>query len=196
MFTGIIENMGTIKAITKNGENITYVIDSQLTDQLNVDESISQNGVCLTIENISKSEYWVTAVKETILKTNAKYWKVGSIINLERAMMMNGRLDGHIVQGHVDDVCKCIEKKDLNGSWEFQFEFDPQFAGLIIEKGSVCLNGVSLTTYNVNENQFTVSIIPYTFDHTNFNSLLVGDYLNIEFDILGKYVQRMLSLRK
>ncbi len=196
MFTGIIQNMGSVVSMSKNGENITYIIDSQLTSDLKVDESISHNGVCLTIENISGSRYQVTAVKETLLKTNAQYWKPGDFINLERAMTMNGRLDGHIVQGHVDDVCRCIDKKDLDGSWEFRFQFNKEFAGLMIEKGSVCLNGVSLTAYNVTEDQFTVSIIPYTYDHTNFKTIGVNHHLNIEFDILGKYVQRMLSLKK
>ena len=197
MFTGIIEFQGKVVDILPKGSNITFFIESELTKQLKIDESVSHNGICLTIEKIEKKDiYQVTAVNETILKTNIKYWALGSYINLERAILLNARLDGHIVQGHVDDTARCVNLKDLNGSWEYTFEFNSKYAGLLIEKGSVCINGVSLTAYNVKKNEFTVSIIPYTYNHTNFNNLLLNNIVNIEYDILGKYVERILSLKQ
>lgn len=192
MFTGIIEKIGRVEEIESVGNNLRFTISSEVAEELKVDESVSHNGICLTVESVNGHNYTLSAVQETILKTNIKYWKEGDSVNLERAMLMNGRLDGHIVQGHVDDVAQCISRIDLNGSWEFTFKFDEQFGDLMIEKGSVCLNGVSLTAYNVGDEQFTVSIIPYTFEHTNLNTVVEGDFVNIEFDILGKYVQRML----
>lgn len=194
MFTGIIENFGIIQEVTANKNNISYIIESEIAAHLKVDESVSHNGVCLTVEEINGSRYRVTAVDETLKKTNAKHWEKDTMLNLERAMLLNGRLDGHIVQGHVDDVAKCIDKKDAHGSTEFTFEFQKTFAPLIIEKGSVCLNGVSLTAFNVTEHTFNVTIIPYTMEHTNFKVMKVGDLVNIEFDVLGKYVQRSLQL--
>ena len=196
MFTGIIQHTGKVINVDRSGSNVQFIIESDISAGLKVDESLSHNGVCLTVESINGKTYQVTAVEETLEKTNAKHWKSGTNINLEQAMIMNSRLDGHIVQGHVDDVCICTNKNDRNGSWEFSFQFDPKFAPLMIEKGSVCLNGVSLTAYNVTGNEFSVSIIPYTWEHTNFNSLDVDDNVNIEFDILGKYVQRMMGLQK
>ena len=196
MFTGIIEDTGEIKQISIESSNRVFFIKSDLASQLRIDESVSHNGVCLTIEDIKKDIYRVTAIHETLEKTNAGLWNPGEVINLERSMKMNGRIDGHIVQGHVDGTAICTEKKDKNGSVEFLFSFNESFAPLIIEKGSVCVNGVSLTAFNVSRNSFTVAIIPYTFLHTNFKSLMENDIVNIEYDILGKYVNRMFSLQK
>ena len=195
MFTGIIEELGVIKKISIEGTNRTFHIQSTLTSQLKVDESLSHNGICLTIEEISGEIYKVTAVKETLTKTNSLLWKEGELINLERAMRMNGRIDGHIVQGHVDDTAQCTDIRDMNGSREYTFKFRESFASLLIEKGSVCIDGVSLTAFEVSNNTFTVTIIPYTLEHTNFKTLKQNDIVNIEFDILGKYVQRILYLK-
>jgi riboflavin synthase len=193
MFTGIIEALGEVKEISSRQSNRTFFIKTELASGLKIDESVSHNGVCLTVENVENDVYRITAIEETLKKTNANNWKAGDLINLERAMKMNDRLDGHIVQGHVDGTGICIDKKNKDGSSEFTFEFDKKFATLIIEKGSICVNGVSLTAFNVSDNNFTVAIIPYTFAHTNFHSLQENDLVNLEFDILGKYVQRMLN---
>jgi riboflavin synthase len=195
MFTGIVETLGTIQSISSKGTNKIFWIESTLSPQLKVDESLSHNGVCLTIEEIKENKYRVTAIQETLDKTNLRYWKGGDIVNLERSMQMNGRIDGHIVQGHVDGTGQCISKKDLEGSFEFIFSFDENKAPLIIEKGSICVNGVSLTAFNVTQTNFTVAIIPYTFEHTNFKTIQEGDMVNLEFDMLGKYVARIYSLR-
>jgi riboflavin synthase len=194
MFTGIIESLGSILSIENQGNNTILWIESSLS--LKVDESLSHNGVCLTVEEINKNVHRVTAVKETLDKTTLNTWQKGDSINLERAMAINGRLDGHIVQGHVDEVITCIDLSDHQGSKNYKFHFNERFAALIIEKGSVCVNGVSLTAFNVTSNSFTVTIIPYTFQHTNFNLLSVGEKANIEYDILGKYVLRTLSLKE
>ena len=196
MFTGIIEELGIIDKITIKDNNRSFYIKSSLTSELSVDESVNHNGICLTIEEILEDTYRVTAVKETLSKTNSLLWKPNDLINLERAMQMNGRLDGHIVQGHVDDTAQCIRIQDAKGSTEFTFKYQESFAPLLIEKGSVCINGVSLTVFNLIENTFKVTIIPYTFEHTNFKTLKENEIVNIEFDILGKYVQRMLELKK
>lgn len=196
MFTGIIEALGMVKEVTKNQSNRTFYITSELASQLKIDESVSHNGVCLTVENIEDNSYRVTAIAETLEKTNAGEWKEGDLINLERAMRINDRLDGHIVQGHVDGTGRCIDKKNADGSVEFTIQFDKKFAALLIEKGSVCVNGVSLTAFNVTDESFTVAIIPYTFAHTNFHLLQKNDVVNLEFDVLGKYVQRMMEVRK
>ena len=196
MFTGIIEEIGLIEKITVNEGNRSFYIKSNLSPHLKVDESVSHNGICLTVEEIDGDIYRVTAVKETLSKTNSLLWKPDDLINLERAMKMNGRLDGHLVQGHVDDTVQCINVKDEKGSKEFTFRYRESFAPLIIEKGSVCVNGVSLTVFNLKDNTFKVTIIPYTMEHTNFKTLKINDIVNIEFDILGKYVQRMMDLRK
>ncbi len=196
MFTGIIESLGKIILVENKGSNKSFWIESDITPKLKIDESICHDGVCLTVEEISNTNYRVTAIKETIDKTTLANWKTGNIINLERSMLMNGRMDGHIVQGHVDGTAYCINKKDLKGSWEFTFGFDKQFATLVIEKGSVCLNGVSLTIFNVRKKKFTVAIIPYTFEHTNFSKIQKDSRVNIEFDLVGKYVNRAIDLKK
>ena len=196
MFTGIIEAIGEIKEISIEKFNRVFYIKSNISSQLKIDESVSHNGICLTVEDIEKDIYRVTSIQETLEKTNAGLWNPGGIVNLERSMKMNGRLDGHIVQGHVDGTAVCIERKDKEGSVEFSFQFNETFAPLIIEKGSVCINGVSLTAFNVSGNSFTVAIIPYTFSHTNFKNLMADDIVNIEYDILGKYVTRFMSLKE
>lgn len=195
MFTGIIKELGTIEKIEKHGDNFSFHISSVLGKELKVDESVCHNGICLTIEQIQNNTHRVTAVRETLIKTNSGEWKVGDAINLERAIRYSDRLDGHIVQGHVDGTAKCIEINDRDGSKEFTFQFDSQFAPLIIEKGSICLNGVSLTLFDVKKDQFTVTIIPYTFSHTNFKNLAVGDKVNVEFDVIGKYILRYQDLK-
>ena len=195
MFTGIIKSLGEIKDISNASSNRTFFIKSELSSQLKIDESISHNGVCLTIENIENEIYKVTAIEETLKKTNAGEWKKEDLINLEQAMIFNERLDGHIVQGHVDGTGVCINKKEKDGSVEFTFEYDKSFAPLIIEKGSIAVNGVSLTAFNVTENNFTVAIIPYTFEHTNFHLLKIKDSVNLEFDILGKYIARIMAIK-
>jgi len=195
MFTGIIENTGIIQDITKTGGNKTFWITSPIANELKVDQSLSHNGVCLTVEEIKNDSHRVTAIEETLLKTTLSSWEKGSIINLERCMQLNGRLDGHIVQGHVDTTAVCIEVVAKEGSLEYRFEFPEQFAILIIEKGSITINGISLTVFNVGKNAFTVAIIPYTYDHTNISSVKKGDLVNLEFDVVGKYVNRILSLK-
>ncbi|HET7116412.1 MAG TPA: riboflavin synthase [Hanamia sp.] len=194
MFTGIIEAFGEVKDIAIEQSNYIFYIKSELSSHLKIDESVSHNGICLTVEDIKNDTYRVTAINETLQKTNAGTWKPGDFINLERSMKLNDRLDGHIVQGHVDDTGICTSKKDKEGSVEFTFKFNKIFAPLIIEKGSICVNGVSLTAFNVTENNFTVAIIPYTFLHTNFHYLEINDSVNLEFDILGKYVARIAKI--
>ncbi len=194
MFTGIIEKTGTIKEIITKGSNRSFWVESPLASELKVDQSLSHNGVCLTVEEIKNGMHRVTAIEETILKTNLSNWKRGSIINLERCMQLNGRLDGHIVQGHVDCTAECIEIVEKAGSWEFTFTFPGQFAAFIIEKGSVTVNGISLTCFDVTKDQFTVAIIPYTFEHTNMSRLKKGDRVNIEWDMIGKYVGRIMKI--
>ncbi len=196
MFTGIIESLGTIVKIGSDKTNKIFSIETGITPDLKVDESVCHNGVCLTVEAIEGNIYRVTAIQETISKTNISQWQIGDTINLERSMKLGERLDGHIVQGHVDSTAICTDRKDRQGSIEFIFSFDEKFAPLIIEKGSVCLNGVSLTAFNVSNNNFTVAIIPYTFSNTNFKSTKTGYIANIEFDILGKYVHRMMTLNE
>jgi riboflavin synthase len=195
MFTGIIEGIGEIKDISTHKSNRVFYMKSELASQLKIDESVNHNGICLTIENIENEIYRITAIEETLKKTNAGNWKKNDLINLERAMKVNDRLDGHIVQGHVDGTGICIDKKNKEGSSEFTFEYDEKFAPLIIEKGSICVNGVSLTAFDVTNNHFTVAIIPYTFLHTNFHSLNEREIVNLEFDILGKYVQRIMNVK-
>lgn len=195
MFTGIIENTGIVQEISGNGENKTCWVASALSGELKVDQSLSHDGVCLTIEEIKGGMHRVTAIGETLLKTNLGSWVKGSIINLERCMQLNGRLDGHMVQGHVDAVAECIEIVAKAGSREYTFSFDKKFASLIIEKGSVTVNGISLTCFNISETNFTVAIIPYTYEHTNIKTLHESDRVNIEFDMVGKYINRILSLQ-
>ena len=196
MFTGIIEDLGTIETIEKSGSNTTFRIKSSLSDHFKIDQSVSHSGVCLTVEEVRDGLHRVTAIDETLKKTNLSGWQKGTLVNLERSMLMNGRLDGHIVQGHVDTVATCTTKKDINGSWEYTFQFDPQFAGLVIEKGSISLNGISLTIFNVTADTFTVAIIPYTFEHTNIQQVAIDSKVNIEFDIVGKYIERITRLNK
>lgn len=195
MFTGIIEQTGHIVSILENGTNCSFWVESPLSSALKVDQSISHNGVCLTVEEVLENKHRVTAIDETLKKTNLGKWKTGDCINLERCMQMNGRIDGHIVQGHVDTTAICTSIVEKTGSWEFTLRFDKKFAGLIIEKGSISLNGISLTLFNVLEDFFTVAIIPYTYEHTNMQYLQKGDIVNIEFDMIGKYVNRIMQLK-
>jgi riboflavin synthase len=194
MFTGIIESMATIETIEKDGSNVQFTIESPVAAELKVDQSVAHNGVCLTVVAIDGLSYKVTAVAETLAKTNLGTWRPGDKVNLERSLMVGSRIDGHFVQGHVDVTATCIEKQSLEGSWLFRFKFPVQYAALVIEKGSICINGVSLTVFNVGRDEFTVTIIPYTFTHTNFNSLNEGDAVNVEFDVLGKYLLRKNEL--
>jgi len=196
MFTGIIETLGIIKDLKKDNNNLNITVFSSITHELKIDQSVAHNGVCLTVIAINNGEYTVTAIKETIEKTNLADWKVGDLLNLERAMKLGDRLDGHIVQGHVDQtgICKSIE--EANGSWYFTFEYDSNLNNITIEKGSITVNGVSLTVVNSKEKEFSVAIIPYTFEHTNFKNVQIGTTINLEFDVVGKYVARLYSLRQ
>jgi riboflavin synthase len=191
MFTGVIEQLGAVEAVTARDTNVQLTIKSNMAHELKVDQSVSHNGVCLTVEEINGDLYKVTAIEETLKKTNVSMWQAGTIINLERCLRFDGRLDGHIVQGHVDTVGTCIGYKEKNGSWEFKIAIEEKFASLIIEKGSIALNGISLTIFNVTNTSFMVAIIPYTYEHTNMHTLQVGDKVNIEFDMIGKYVNRI-----
>jgi len=191
MFTGIIEQLGHITAIQKEGENIHFTVKSPFTNELKVDQSVAHNGTCLTVVSINNDEYTVTAILETLEKTNLGEWKVGTKVNLERCMQMNGRLDGHIVQGHVDTKATCTNIEDQNGSWKFTFNYLTE--QVTVEKGSITVNGVSLTVVDSKDRQFSVCIIPYTYEHTNFHQLKVGDKINLEFDIIGKYVARLMG---
>ncbi|MBS1496561.1 MAG: riboflavin synthase [Bacteroidetes bacterium] len=195
MFTGIIETTGKIEKIERHGGNCSYWVSSSLYNELKPDQSLSHNGVCLTVEAIEGQCHKVTAIKETLEKTNLTYWQIGAVVNLERCMQLNGRLDGHIVQGHVDTTAICIGILDKLGSWEYQFEIDKKFSTLIIEKGSITLNGISLTIFNITASTFSVAIVPYTFEHTNMRYLKINDTVNIEFDMIGKYVNRISRLK-
>lgn len=197
MFTGIIESTGKVLAITPNGSNVTFTLSCPFGHELTIDQSVAHNGVCLTVDGLTDDSYTVTAIAETLQRTNLGALSIGQRVNLERCMPMNGRLDGHIVQGHVDTVGVCREIRDLNGSWEFTIGYDPQDKPeyLTVEKGSICVNGVSLTVVHSAPDAFSVHIIPYTFEHTTFRHLRVGDSVNLEFDIIGKYVARYTALR-
>ncbi|MCG2615816.1 riboflavin synthase [Terrimonas sp. NA20] len=194
MFTGIVEATGRIKEITHNGTNSTFWVESPLSPEFKIDQSVSHSGVCLTVEEVKDGMHRVTAISETLEKTNLNNWVSNSIVNIERCLPFNGRLDGHFVQGHVDTTGTCVAKTDKQGSWEFDIEFPREFAALVIEKGSISLNGISLTVFNVKENRFTVAIIPYTYTHTDICDVKTGSVVNLEFDILGKYIQRHISL--
>jgi riboflavin synthase len=196
MFTGIIETLGIIKDLKKDNDNLDITISSIIANELKVDQSVAHNGVCLTVVSINNDNYTVTAIKETIEKTNLAYWKIGDLINLERGMKLGDRLDGHIVQGHVDQTATCKSVEDANGSWYFTFEYDTNINNITIEKGSITVNGVSLTVVNSKENEFSVAIIPYTFEHTNFKNIEIGTTINLEFDVVGKYVAKLYSLRQ
>lgn len=194
MFTGIIESLARVAAIRHEGSNVHFTITSTLAPDLRIDQSVAHNGVCLTVVAIDGNNYVVTAVAETLAKTNLGTWQVGDEINIERSLKIGDRLDGHFVQGHVDATATCIERHALEGSWLFRFRFPVAFAALIIEKGSVCINGVSLTVFNAGKDEFTVTIIPYTHEHTNFHNIEEGTVVNIEFDVLGKYLLRRQEL--
>lgn len=193
MFTGIIETLGTIQEIKKDKDNIHITIDSAITSELKIDQSVAHNGICLTVVDIKDSLYTVTAIGETIKKTNISDWKKGDSVNLERAMKLGDRLDGHIVQGHVDQIGTCIATNETNGSWSYTFQYDDALNNITIEKGSITVNGVSLTVVDSKKNEFSVAIIPYTFEHTNFHDFKVGTKINLEFDVIGKYVSRLYS---
>jgi riboflavin synthase len=193
MFTGIIESVGEVTGIGKSGTNLTFTIQSVLAPELKVDQSVSHNGVCLTVVGVDTDCYQVTAIDETLKKTNLGDWRPGTQVNLERCMPANGRFDGHIVQGHVDQTAVCTAVTEQEGSWLYDFEYDPQPGHITVEKGSISINGVSLTVFNSAENSFRVAIIPYTYEHTNFHRIRVGDRVNLEFDIIGKYLSKMLS---
>lgn len=192
MFTGIIEALGRVEKVEPHGTNKDFTFSAALAAQLKADQSISHNGVCLTVTSVKGDSYTVTAIAETLQKSNLGALKVGDKVNLERCMIANGRFDGHIVQGHVDQTGICTSVKDENGSWLFSFEYDPAHGHVTVEKGSIAVNGVSLTCFNSTLNSFTVAIIPYTHEHTNFHQLKAGDTVNLEFDIIGKYVKRLL----
>lgn len=194
MFTGIIETIGHIEEVLTVGTNKTYWISSPISHEFKIDQSVSHNGVCLTVEEIQGNRHRVTAIAETLQKSNLGYWKTGDLVNIERCMLMNGRLDGHIVQGHVDTTATCIERKELDGSWELRFRFPEQFSSLVIEKGSISLNGISLTIFNVAVNEFTVAVIPYTYEHTNIQQMVPQSVVNLEFDMVGKYIARKIDL--
>lgn len=196
MFTGIIETLGIIKDLKKENDNLHITVSSSITNELKIDQSVAHNGVCLTVVAINNDEFTVTAIRETIEKTNLGEWNIGDSINIERAMKLGDRLDGHIVQGHVDQtgVCKSIE--EANGSWYFTFEYDRNLSNITIEKGSITVNGVSLTVVNSKESEFSVAIIPYTYEHTNFKNFRIGTKINLEFDVVGKYVARLHALHQ
>lgn len=194
MFTGIIETLGQVVEIKSEGTNIHFAIQSALVSELKIDQSIAHNGVCLTVTGIENQMHWVTAIDETLQKSNLKNLVRGSKVNLERCMLNNGRFDGHIVQGHVDQTGIVADIKEANGSWLFDFEYDPGHGNVTVEKGSVAVNGISLTCFNSMPGKFTVAIIPYTYEHTNFHQLKRGGIVNLEFDIIGKYVKRLLGI--
>ena len=194
MFTGIIESTAKVVNLQKELSNVHITLENELANELKIDQSVSHNGVCLTVVSINGIQYTVTAIQETLDKTNLSEWKVGDIINMERAMKINTRLDGHIVQGHVDQIASCIKVLEKEGSWEYTFEYDPSLQNVTIEKGSICINGVSLTVVNSKKNSFSVAIIPYTYEHTNFKNLEKGHLVNLEFDVIGKYVKRLMGL--
>ena len=193
MFTGIIETLGEIKDIVKDGTNVHFTVSSNISSELKIDQSVAHNGVCLTVVELHENSHTVTAIDETLNKTSLGDLKIGSKVNLERCMQMNARLDGHIVQGHVDQTAKCILVNELDGSWEYRFKYDATLANVTVEKGSICVNGISLTVVNSQQDEFSVFIIPYTYEHTNLHEVKVGDMVNLEFDIIGKYVARLMG---
>ncbi len=200
MFTGIIESLGVVQKVEKDRSNIHFTIASPISGELKVDQSVSHNGVCLTVVKTGKlpagAFHVVTAVEETLRRTNLGAWATGTLVNLERSMSLAGRLDGHIVQGHVDAAATCIEVLETGGSWRFTFRYRPSPEHILVDKGSVCLNGVSLTVVEPRDDLFSVAIIPYTWENTNFKTVSVGNQVNIEFDIIGKYISRYLALYK
>ena len=196
MFTGIIETLGIIQDIQQEGSNLHLSVTSSITSFLKIDQSLAHNGICLTVVAIQEETYTVTAIQETINKTTIGDWKIGDILNLERAMKLDARLDGHLVQGHVDQIGTCKDIKESEGSWYFTFEYDPIWKNITIEKGSITVNGVSLTVVNSKQNEFSVAIIPYTFEHTNFKSFQIVSKINLEFDVIGKYVSRLYQFSR
>lgn len=194
MFTGIIEELGEVKSITKQDDNLHFEVSCSFIKELKIDQSVAHNGVCLTVVNKNNSTYIVTAIKETLDKTNLNTLKVGDMINLERGMKLGDRLDGHLVQGHVDQTAKCTDIKNGNGSWIYTFHYDVSTKNITIEKGSITVNGISLTVVNSKKNSFSVAIIPYTYEHTNLKNISVGDSVNLEFDVIGKYAARLQQL--
>jgi riboflavin synthase len=195
MFTGIIEDLGTIDKIEKDGGNLHFTVSTSITNELKIDQSVAHNGVCLTVVSIDGNRYTVTAIQETLNKTNLGLLKENDFVNIERAMKLGDRLDGHIVQGHVDQTAVCVDILEHDGSWEYTFEYDKNLSNVTIEKGSITVNGVSLTVVNSKLNRFSVAIIPYTYNHTTFQSLKLRDTVNLEFDVIGKYVKRLNDLR-
>lgn len=193
MFSGIIESLGKVESIQANKGNLTFKILSLLANELKIDQSVAHNGVCLTVINIENTFYEVTAIDETLQKTNLGTLNIGDWVNLERCIRLNDRLDGHIVQGHVDQTGICTKAQEQNGSWLYSFEYDTSKGNVTVEKGSICVNGVSLTVVNSTQNGFSVAIIPYTYEHTTFQFLKPGDAVNLEFDILGKYIARLMQ---
>jgi riboflavin synthase len=194
MFTGIIETIGRVKGIETQGSNRHFEIESSISNQLKVDQSVAHDGVCLTVTKIAENRHWVTAIDETLTKSNLGVTVPGTELNLERCMLNNGRFDGHIVQGHVDQIGKCTKIEEKEGSWLFDFEYDAAFGNVTVEKGSITINGISLTCFNSKSDGFTVAIIPYTYEHTGMKQLKVGSTVNLEFDIVGKYVKRLMNL--
>ncbi len=194
MFTGIIESVGIVKQIEKEGTNVHFTVTSAISEELKVDQSLAHNGVCLTVVEQLQNRHVVTAVEETLKRSNLGRLQVGDALNLERAMLANARLDGHIVQGHVDATGICEKVEVVDGSWYYTFQYQPTLEHILVDKGSICINGVSLTVVQPADNQFSVAIIPYTYEHTNFKQLQVGDTINLEFDILGKYIAKYMSI--
>ena len=195
MFTGIIEDQGIVLGLEVNRGNLNITLSSKLTSEFKIDQSVSHNGICLTIVEIKDNAYTVTAIKETIAKTNIGKWQIGEVVNLERAMIIGARLDGHMIQGHIDQVGECFKIDKTNGSWEYTFQYNPS-DNLTVEKGSIAVNGISLTVVRSDDNSFSVAIIPYTYNHTNFLNLTIGTVVNLEFDVLGKYLAKMLPKYK
>lgn len=196
MFTGIIEALGRVESIADEGSGKIFWISSPFSHELKPDQSLSHNGACLTVEQVTGGQHRVTAIEETLVKTNLGHWRVGDMINLERCLQMNGSLDGHLVQGHVDTQGNCIQVVPKTGSTEYRFTFPQTFSSLVIEKGSVCVNGISLTCYNISKNEFTIAIIPYTYEHTNMKNVIVNSTVNLEFDVIGKYIQRYFDNKR
>lgn len=193
MFTGIIETLGEVTQIVNDGANVHFTVKSAVANELKIDQSVAHNGVCLTVVALENDTHTVTAIEETLNKTSLGNLKIGSKVNLERCMQMNARLDGHIVQGHVDQTAHCIAVSELDGSWEYRFVYNALNGNVTVEKGSICVNGISLTVVNSIDNEFSVFIIPYTFEHTNLQEVKIGDTVNLEFDIIGKYVARLMG---
>jgi riboflavin synthase len=193
LFTGIIETLGKVTDLRHEHGNLHITVESAIAAELKIDQSVAHNGVCLTVVALADGRHTVTAIEETLQKSSIGHLRTGDLVNLERCMQMNGRLDGHIVQGHVDQTAVCTELRELNGSWEYAFEYDSSTGNVTVEKGSVCVNGISLTVVNSRQNSFSVAIIPYTFEHTNLQQVHKGSVVNLEFDIIGKYVARLMQ---